>query len=146
MNAREVDDALTLDAAWKSELKQRWLALAGCAVFGAVGSSRIGGLPKARRRVLELGERLAALFADRAWIPHPRERLKNALASALALRETLDQLDRAAAELDRGAEIGLLRECVRAVQGSALAPLEALELRWVGMLDAQLRDADDAQD
>jgi hypothetical protein len=90
----EVDRALALDAAWAGRLRAMWLDLAAVAVFGDLRAAHVGALPRLRKQVLDAGERLRAVLADRAWIPRPRERLKNALASALALREALDALER----------------------------------------------------
>lgn len=90
-------------------MQSSWIELIRCLMFGDVSSSRLGALPKARRQALHTGKRLAALLASRDWIPHPRERLKNALASALTLREALVQLEGALRDLDRGTECRALQ-------------------------------------
>lgn len=143
MDADEVEAALALDADWRSELQRQWIDIVRCAVFGAVAASRLGVLPKLRRRTLDTGEKLAALFAARDWIPHPRERLKNALASALALRESLVQLRQVLADLDRGADLQLLNTRVAELDRSIDARLGDVEKRWAGLLDAQLLDPQD---
>ncbi len=143
MNADEVDAALVLESRWSAQLQAQWLALVRCAVFGPVASSRLGVLPKVRRRVLETGERLGALVTPRDWIPHPRERLKNALASALTLRDALAQLERAMSELDRGAELPVLHTHLDDLKACVDAKLPGYEQRWAGLLDAQLTDLQD---
>lgn len=146
MNEREVDVALALDREWLQALRVAWLELADCAVFGDVASSRLGATSKLRRRVLEVGERTRALGADRAWIPHPRERLKNALAAALTLRESLAELDRALGAVDRGDDSARLARQVEAFVVLVDRALPASENRWAALLDSQYREGDTCKD
>lgn len=142
MDSEAVKQALTLAPAWARQARQAWLGLMDLAVWGDLGSARLGAVGRVRKRVLEVGEKLKSLAGDRDWIPHPREQLKNALASALHLRDSLDELARLAGDLDRGADLEALRsglaELRRLVQ--ELAPLEQ---RWAQLLDSQYRDAQD---
>lgn len=142
MDAGEVRRAVTLERRWIEEAREAWLALMDLCVFGDVKSSRLGALTRLRKRALDVGERLRSMGADREWIPHPREQLKNALASALNLRESLQQLAAAARDVDGGGvrdELG--RRIARLEElASALAPLEN---SWAALLDAQIREARD---
>ena len=140
MDNEAVKRALMIDPGWGCRARQAWLAAMALAVCGDVRSSRLGVTARIRKRVLEVGERLKSLSADRNWIPHPREQLKNALASALNLRNSLSELERAAGDLESGADLeafiaGLskLREVVEQI-----APLEN---QWAQLLDSQYREA-----
>lgn len=140
MDSEAVKQALVIDPGWVSAARQAWLVLMELAVWGDVKSSRLGVTTRVRKRVLETGERLKSLGAERDWIPHPRERLKNALASALNLKDSLSELERAAGSLDGGADLvafiaglGKLRDIVEEI-----APLEN---QWAQLLDSQYREA-----
>lgn len=141
MDPESVDRALMLDARWSDALRRSWLTMADIAVFGALASSRIGALPKFRRRVLELGERLASLTADRAWIPQPRERLKNALASSRIAREAFDELERALVNVDRGTDLSEMTHRVRALQDVLVPELDRCEACWARLLEDDRRAA-----
>jgi len=105
LNPEEVARALELDGAWAEQLRSQWLSLMALAVFGDLKSKRLGALPRMRKKVLDGGEKLRSLLADRDWIPQPREQLKNALASALALEQALVELEIGARELEGGADL-----------------------------------------
>jgi hypothetical protein len=139
MGPEEVYATVTLDRAWLAEARSAWLTLMELAVFGDVKSSRLGVTTRLRKRALEVGERLRSLGADRAWIPHPREQLKNALASALALRESLAQLEAQAREVDGGEEAQALASAIRRLAGLVEA-LQPLENRWALTLEALNRE------
>ncbi|MGE3509261.1 MAG: hypothetical protein AB7N65_10300 [Vicinamibacterales bacterium] len=143
MNPGAVDAALELDPAWRARLRAQWLEVADCAVFGDLQSSRLGALARMRRRVLDAGERLRALIAARAWIPHPRERLKNALAGALGAREALAELQRATDPIDGGPDRARLLNAVADLGTVLDEALPALEERWAQLLDSQYREARD---
>jgi hypothetical protein len=143
MKPQDVERALVLDTRWTDALRAAWVTVVDVAVFGALASSRIGALPKFRRRVLELGERLASLAADRAWIPQPREQLKNALASARIVREAFEQLDRVAREIDRGADVPELTSRIAALKQLLACELETLERRWATLLEDDRRASRD---
>jgi hypothetical protein len=91
--------------------------------------------------VLDAGERLRAMLADRTWIPQPRERLKNALASVLALREILDVLTSAARELD-GADATTFRAALAGLTAAALDEIASRANEWAALLDRRVRDED----
>jgi hypothetical protein len=136
---------VTLDPDFARELRRHWSHLIDLAVFGDLKSSRIGAMPRLRKRTLEAGERLRALGASREWIPHPREQIKNALASALHLRESLDQLESAAAELDGGADLAAFRGELAGLRDVVLARLPAMENRYAALLDAEYRQQPDEE-
>lgn len=139
----EVDAALRLDAAWADAMQRHWTTLVALAVLGDVKTQRIGALPRFRRKVLDLGERLRSMLADREWIPQPRDRLKNALACALSLRESLAQTDAAAADLDGGADLDALRAELAAI-GARLAALEPRMNAWAVLLARRSEEDDNS--
>lgn len=142
MDAREVDRALNLDADRAREARTAWLALMDLAVWGDLRASRVGAVPKLRKRALETGERMKSMFSSRDWIPHARERLKNALASFLNLRQSLCELDRAAAALDAGADLTAFHHLCTELNTIAEGLSPAAQ-RWSQLLDSQY-GADDA--
>jgi hypothetical protein len=122
LDATSTDAALALDDTTRAAARAAWLRIADLAVFGELTAPAIGALPRLRKRVLDLGERLRALFADRAWIPQPRARLKNALASAIAVRDALEVVREDAAQLGGSADAAALRASV-AELATRLAPI-----------------------
>jgi hypothetical protein len=141
LDPAEVDRSLALDAAWVERLKALWLELVAIAAFGALRGPHTGALPRLRRQVLDAGERLRALVANRAWIPRPRERLKNALASALALREALDALEASTREIE-GEDGAGLRAALRELRAAALEPIAGRANEWAALLDRRADDED----
>lgn len=130
--------SLQFDPAWVTGLRAQWQALMATAVWDEVTIARLGAAPRLRKRVLELGERLRSLTASRDWIPHPRERLKSALAAALAVRETLGALDALLPAVNPGPDADRLRRGFDELRASALGELEGREAMWAGLLDAQV--------
>lgn len=139
MDSETVKQALVIDPGWVRSARQVWLALIELAVWGDLGSSSLGASPRVRKRVLEVGEKFRSLAADRAWIPHPREQVKNALACALGLKDSLSELERTATSLDRGADLDAFFEGLRELR-SLVAGIEPLEGRWAQLLDSQYRN------
>ena len=140
MDAGAVERAITLDPAWVKQLRETWVQLMTLAVWGDVKSSRLGALPKFRKRLLEVGERLRSLSANRDWIPHPREQLKNALASSINLKDSLLQMERSAQDIDSGAELPALSEQLLRLHNLLMAPLAHLEYGWANLLETQYHD------
>lgn len=145
MDQREVKQALILDPAWIAELRQCWLGLMDLCVFGDVKSSRLGALPKLRKRLLDVGEKLRSLTADREWIPHPREQVKNALGSSLNLKDSLLQLEKCAQGMDGGTDLAAFAAGVVRLRTLLVPRLEILENRWAALLDSQYRDEAEEQ-
>ncbi|TCV84693.1 hypothetical protein [Sulfurirhabdus autotrophica] len=146
MDAEAVRKSVTLDPQWANELKQAWLALMELTVWGDVKSTRLGAMGKLRKKTLDLGEKLKSLAADREWIPHPRERVKNALGSSFNLRDSLLQLERAAKDVDGGSELASFSQLMIRLHTLIVPPLEILENQWATLLDSQYQDEDQEED
>lgn len=138
-----IDAALAPDEEETAALRALWLALAGPLVWGGLESPRLGALPKLRRRVLELGERLASLAQPPAWLPGPRARLKSALATALAAREALAQCEQARADLGPGGERAAFDAAWQALSAQVERSLDARCARWATMLETLESDEHD---
>jgi hypothetical protein len=139
----EADAALALDDAWRGSVRQAWARIAELAVFGDLRAGAIGALPRLRKRVLELGERLRALAAARDWIPQPRERLKNALAAAIGARDALAEVRGQAGGLT-GADAAAF-EAALAALASALEPVLGERANaWAALLARRHGDDDNA--
>lgn len=136
VNAAEVQRELAIRTEWIEEARSAWRALLDTLVWGQLSAPRLGGLPKARKRALELGERLKSLASDRNWIPRPREQLKNALASYLNACETLDELERLLDTLDGGPDLRLGQERCAAIK-RLLADMRPTAERWAALLDRE---------
>ncbi len=140
------DKAWGPDPDWLAGLKREWLALIEVAVWGDLKSPKIGALSKFRKRVLDLGERLKSLSADRDWIPRERERLKNLLGSCLNLRDTLLLAERAAQDIDGGEDLDRLTRHMIALHRAITSDLRDHENAWARALETLNKDAldDDA--
>ena len=139
-DAVEVDAVLAFDPAWITDLRSNWLQLIDAAVWDDPAMQRLGDAPRLRKRLLELGERLKSLVADRRWIPHPRERLKSALAAAAGVRDTLGALESLLAGLVPGPGAEHCRARLQGLQQAIDGLLPARENAWAQLLDAQLGD------
>lgn len=134
MDARAADNALALDAQWIDALRRAWLSLMEAVVWADIRGTRPGLIGRVRKRALELGERLRSLTASRDWIPKPRERLKNALASALAVEEALAATAQEAREL-QGPDAARLERALAQLQRILEERLPELKTRWATLLD-----------
>jgi len=135
LDPQEVARSLALDPDWAADLRERWLKVMSLAVFGDLKSPRLGALPRLRKKVLDCGEKLRSLLADRDWIPQPREQLKSALASALALEQSLAELDAGADELEGGADLDAYRAALTDLSQTALEALRQRANEWAALLD-----------
>ena len=140
MDIDEVKRAVTLDPVWINEVRRTWLALMELSVWGDVKSSRLGAMSKLRKKVLDVGEKLKSLAADRAWIPHPREQVKNALGSSFNLKDSLLQLERSAQDVDGGSELATFNALLIELHGLIVQPLVPLENQWATLLNSQYQD------
>lgn len=136
MDRETVKQALAIDPGWTEAARRAWLAVMDLAVWGDLGSSRLGTTARLRKRVLDVGEKLKSLTADRDWIPRPREQVKNALASALGLRDSLTELERAAASLDAGGDLDAFRTGLDELR-RLVEKMTPQENRWALLLDSQ---------
>ena len=134
--AADIARAVSVAGPWPDGLQAQWLRLMELAVLGELKSSRLGAMGKLRKKLLELGERLASLAADRAWIPRPREQLKNALASALNLKDALLQVEQGAQSLEGGADRAAFQAALIAFHRDLLGGLAERENLWAALLDA----------
>ncbi|MDA8390654.1 MAG: hypothetical protein M0Z76_08015 [Gammaproteobacteria bacterium] len=137
----DIDTRLEPDPEWIGSLRAHWLGLIDCAVWGDLKSDKLGAVAKLRKRILELGERLRSVAADRTWIPKPRERLKNALGSCLNLRETLVLVERSAQELTGGGDLAAFSERLMAFHGLVQTTLPTHETAWAQALENINKDA-----
>lgn len=142
MDPDAVNQALAIDAEWEAAARKAWLAAMDRAVWGDLKSSRLGATARLRKRLLDTGERFKSLVADRAWIPHPREQLKNALGSARNLRESFNELERAAGSIDGGCDLQAFRADLESLR-RILEKIGPLENSWASLLDAQYHTDDD---
>ena len=139
-DAAGIDAALVLDPAWIADLRSNWLQPMDAAVWADPAMQRLGDAPRLRKRLLELGERLKSLAADRHWIPHPRERLKSALAAAAGVRETLAAVESLLTGLAPGPGAERFRAGLQGLRQAIDRLLPARENAWAQLLDAQLGD------
>jgi hypothetical protein len=135
LDSSEVARALALDPDWAAELRSQWSRLIGIAVFGDLRSQRLGALPRLRKKALDCGEKVRSMLATRDWIPRPREQLKNALASALALEQSLADLEASAAELESGTDLEAYRAAISELATTAREQLRARSNEWASLLD-----------
>jgi hypothetical protein len=138
LDAAQVSAALVLDSAWVATLQSQWQEMIKLAVWGDLTMTRLGAAPRLRKRLLELGERLKSLCADRTWIPHPREQLKSALAAALGVRETLAAVETLLPELADSTDAARLQGVYRVLDTLVEQELPALENAWAQLLDGQV--------
>lgn len=143
MDAQEVAATVTLDPQWVASLRHDWNQVMDILLWGDVKSSRLGALSRTRKKALDLGEKIRSLVNSRAWIPHPREQLKNALGSSFNMRDALLQFERGAQDIDGGSELDRFNALVVQLHRNLLEPLEPLEANWARLLDSQLDETPD---
>ncbi len=140
LDGAQVGAALELDRTWVAALQSQWRDLIDTAVWGDIALARLGSAPRLRKRLLELGERLKSLTASRDWIPHPRERLKSALAAALGVRESLGAVNDLLQELAPGTDATRLQAAHHALCALIARELPSRENAWAQLLDTQIGD------
>ncbi|MDH5301330.1 MAG: hypothetical protein OEW58_08220 [Gammaproteobacteria bacterium] len=143
ISSQQVAQSMAFDSAQVSELRRQWLELLDLSVWGEVQLAKIGALPRLRKRLLELGEVLAALVADRSWIPQPREQVKSALGTCVKLRDALLDVERSVVSLVPSADQERFERQLLEFRQALLLFLEVHELRWAALLDSQYQQADD---
>ena len=132
----DIDALLAPDPRLIKELRTHWLALMDFAVWGDIKSDKLGAVSRLRKRLLDLGERLRSVAADRTWIPKARERLKNALGSCLNLRDSLVATERAAQDLTGGTDLQAFSEQLIAFHRLVQTELQAHETAWATALES----------
>lgn len=135
LDSERVAQSFRFDAASVRELRGGWARLMEFAVWGELKSARIGALPRLRKRVLETGENLRSLVADRGWIPQPREQVKSALGACVKLRDGLLDLERAARLVEGGADFARFEAELLEFRAGLLRLLERHEGLWAGLLE-----------
>lgn len=140
----EVRNAVNVPADWQARLHAHWLQLQDLSVWGELKSSQIGLVPKLRKRVLDLGEKLRSVCNDRGWIPHPREQIKNALGSSLNLLDALTKLEETAQGLEGGADLAAFREALQAVRREIDQTLGPRDRFLAELLDRQYQESDES--
>lgn len=143
LDSQQVAETLVFDRDRLNALREQWLRLMELAVWGDVGSSKMGALGRMRKRLLEVGENLNTFVGDRGWIPRPREQLKSALGASVKLRDSLLSLERAAATTGGGADFAEFERLLLDFRRDLMALVEAHENRWATLLDSQYADEDD---
>lgn len=136
LDADALDRALALSPSLLAGLRRDWGEVIDLAVWSTLDSGRLGAVPRLRKRALQVGERIAALGASRAWIPHSRERAKSALASALAAVEAIEQFETESGALKPGAERDTLMAAFGKLRESADQPLRDYAERCARLLEA----------
>jgi hypothetical protein len=134
---QQMERAFAFDPQQVQALRQGWGRLMEALVWGDIRTTKLGALPRLRKRFLELGENLRSVVSDRSWIPHPRERVKGAMGACLNLRDTLNQVERGAQGLDGGADFPAFEQELLAFRQALLLLLEQHEPLWADMLEAQ---------
>ncbi|MHB1607608.1 MAG: hypothetical protein ACYCXX_03020 [Acidiferrobacter thiooxydans] len=141
---------VALPAELVARLRARWQLLIDIAVWGDIKSEQLGLLTRLRKRILELGERLKSLDADRAWIPKRRERIKNLLGSCLSARDTLLQTERAAQGVTGGRDLEALSQVLVDLHRIMTTELQEHENAWAETLQVlnkgSLEDEEDEED
>lgn len=136
-----------IDPALLASLRARWLSLMDLAVWGDLKGDKLGALTRLRKRLLEVGERLRSVAADRHWIPQPRERLKNLLGSSISLRDALVLAERSIQDVTAGKDKDRLNEQFVALHGLIQTDLRARENQWAAALQEINKKAlDDSAD
>jgi len=134
----QFDASFDFDLTIQQQLKADWLQLMALAVWGHLSSKKIGSLARLRKRILEVGENLQSLYADRAWIPHPREQLKSGLGTSVKLRDSLLALEHAAKLIDSGDNFVEFECLLIKFRQALMRVIEYHELRWAQLLESQL--------
>lgn len=140
LDPEALDRALAFDASRLKLLRHDWQALIDLVVWAPLDSDRLGALPRIRKRALNIGERVAALGASRTWIPHSRERAKNAIASALAALQALEQFEWALAELKQGTDRDALTLAFAALRAAAEQPIREYGNHCARLLETVTRE------
>ncbi|WP_018953342.1 hypothetical protein [Thioalkalivibrio sulfidiphilus] len=145
----QMQRAFAFDPEQVQALRAGWARLMEALVWSDLRSSKLGAMPRLRKRFLELGENLRSVVSDRAWIPHPRERVKGAMGACLNLRDALNQVEQGVRGLEGGDDFKAFEQELLDFRHRLLVFLEHHEALWGDMLEAQYDeplDDDDEQD
>lgn len=143
LDSEAVQRSLTFDPQRVLGLQQQWQALMLITVWGKLESSKLGAMPRLRKRVLETGENLVSLFANRDWISQPHQQLKSALGTSVKLRDSLLSLERSAVLVEKGEDFPGFEQTLMAFRHDIVALLEEYEAAWAELLESQLDEPED---
>ena len=135
MTPHEIDILTELDPEWMAHVRKRWLRLMEIAVWGDLRSRSPGSAGKVRRRTLDTGEKWRSVFNDRTWIPQVRQRAKNFLGSVLSLRDSLLSLEKAANDLEGGADFAEFAQILAEMGQAVTGPLAERENKLAAALE-----------
>ncbi len=135
-----VDGLVTPDAGKVDFWRTQWVQLMEMALWGEIRSHQIGSVSRLRRRILDFGEKLRSYGSNRKWIPHPRERVKNCLASALHLHEAMERVAESMASLEGGGSLATLEALWDTLSGALQEDLILREGRLVTLLNQQYNE------
>jgi|GEM_PF-480780 len=131
-----VENSFNFDADHVSQLQSAWNELIALSVWGDISFSKIGAQPRFRKRLLEAGENLRSLLADKSWIPQPREQLKNALGSSVKLRDSLTALYASAEHMSAGQDMQSMRSQLDEWNAQLIEFISQHENTWAEQLDS----------
>jgi len=118
-------------------IRRHWQALMDAVTWEDLCSPQIGQLSRLRKRVLESGEKLHSLVADKSWIPSPRDRIKSTLATALAAEEALQQVQTQLQGLDDNAAARVTARLFADLAQAVSQQLAPRKQQWAVWLDRQ---------
>ena len=119
------------------EIRHHWQRLIDAVTWEELRCPQIGQLPRLRRRAMDLGERLRSLVADKTWIPTPRDRVKTALATALAAEEALREVQTLLQGLEDNAAARITAQISEGLAQAVRQRLEPRKQLWTDWLDRQ---------
>lgn len=146
LSKQDIQQSFAFDEATVDELKTRWLELQNQSVWANIKSSKIGNMPRLRKRILEVGENLRSVLNDRSWIPQPREQIKGAMGAMLNLRDSLLNLERSAKLVDGGNDFKQFEIDLLAFRKLLLEFMEKHEAQWADLLESLYNDSIDDED
>jgi hypothetical protein len=146
LDPRAVQRSFAFEPGRIADLRRQWAGLMETLVWGELRSSKLGALPRLRKRFLELGENLRSVVNDREWIPQPRERVKGAMGACLNLRDALNQVERGATTLESGEDFPTFEQDLLAFRQQLLVFLEHHEAQWGELLESQYDEAPEGED
>lgn len=118
------------------DIQSHWERLMSLIVWGDIHSDQIGKLPRARKRLLEVGENIRSFTSSKEWISQPRQQLKSALGSSIKLRDSLSAFETSCSSLVSGTDLESFQSEKLALTTKLMDLLVECENRWAEQLDA----------
>jgi len=137
INPENVKSAFELDEKQIETIKQRWSSLLEVVMWLDVASTKIGALPRARKRVLEVGESFRSFIASKDWIDQPRQQLKSALGASVKLRDSLTALKTVSVHINQGDEVDQYHSALSEFDELIMNFIVPLENQWAELLDSE---------